>query len=512
MRGRVARTFSRALVASVALAALFGAESASAGTYVATECSTLNPSAADAVSSTNTTVYPRTTDCSETDEGDVGMQVTNTGGVGSSYAYGVWSFPAPSGAVFSEVAFQFKLVNAGGHGASVAIPGAGTWRTPPYPAGWNSIVTVPIIGRAFNLWLECPGNCTPAPGGQAAAYARNLYFTISDGTKPQVIALSGALVSGGVRRGSESISVSATDNASLAGVTVKANGVVIEERQTACDLIPNGPARSFKPCPTFANWNIPVNTETLPDGENSIEACVHDLSFDPRARNSTCETRTIQVDNSCPSSGGTEATAIGAVLQSGNGLPADAIRVRSDRGATARGTLDGPGNVAGSTVCLYENVDLPGDGRELVDTAKVRNDGSFALDVDPGPSRLFDVVYRYDDAVREEEGLRLESVVVPTFKVVGRKMLHNGQNVRFRGRIPGPNADGRGISLQARAGRKWRTFKQVRADSRGEFRGLYRFTQTFGLAQYTFRARVKKQGNYPYSPGHSLLRMVTVRG
>ncbi len=137
----------------------------------------------------------------------------------------------------------------------------------------------------------------------------------------------------------------------------------------------------------------------------------------------------------------------------------------------------------------------------------MRSDGSFALEIDPGPSRSFDVVYRYNDRVAEKKRLHLESVVVPTFKIVGRRSLRNGQNVRFRGRLPGPNADGRGISLQARAGRKWRTFKQVRATSDGTFRGIYRFTQTIGLAQYTFRARVKKQGNYPYSPGHSRLRI-----
>lgn len=497
---------------AAAVVAVVTASPAAAGTYVATECSTLNPLTPDAVSLSNTTVYPRSTDCVAIEAGDVGMQVTNNGGVGPGYAYGVWNFTAPAGTVFNEVAFQFKLVGSGGHGASISIPGAGTWRSPPYPSGWNSIVTVPIIASAFNVWLECPGNCSPAPDGQAAAYARNLYFTISDGTKPQITALGGELLAGGVRRGTESVGVSATDNASITGVTVKANGVVIEERQTVCDLVANGPSRSFRPCPTLAGWSIPVNTELLPDGENSIEVCVHDLSFDPRAQNSACETRTVQVDNSCPSSGGAEATGIAAELQSGNGVPGESIRVRSDRGATARGILDGPGNVAGATVCLYEQVDLPGDGRELVDTARVRNDGSFALDVDPGPSRLFDVVYRYNSTVQERERLRLESVVLPTFKVVGRKMLRNGQNVRFRGRIPGPNADGRGVSLQARAGRKWRTFKQVRADSKGVFRGLYRFTQTFGLAEYTFRARVKKQGNYPYSPGHSTRRSVTVRG
>ena len=65
-------------------------------------------------------------------------------------------------------------------------------------------------------------------------------------------------------------------------------------------------------------------------------------------------------------------------------------------------------------------MDLPGDGRELVDTARVRSDGSFALDVAPGPSRIFDVVYRYNNQVVEKKRLYLESVVAPTFKVVGR--------------------------------------------------------------------------------------------
>ena len=93
----------------------------------------------------------------------------------------------------------------------------------------------------------------------------------------------------------------------------------------------------------------------------------------------------------------------------------------------------GPANVAGSTVCLYEQVDLPGDGRELVDTGKVRNDGSFDLDVAPGPSRNLDVVYRNNNKIVERERLHIDAVVAPQFKVVGRARLVNGQKVRFRG-------------------------------------------------------------------------------
>ena len=369
---------------------------------------------------------------------------------------------------------------------------------------------MPLTATSLTAWLECAGNCPHTPA--AHTYIKDLYFDISDYTAPQVTSLGGSLLSGEVQRGTEELQIAGNDNANLHGVTVRANGITVAERHNPCNIIPGGPAVSFYPCPSTGSWTIPINTELLPDGANSIQVCASDLSFDPGARNLSCDSRAIQVDNSCPSSGGTQSTTLVAGLQAGNGPMGPAVRVASNRGATARGTLSGSGTVAGSTVCLYEQVDLPGDGRELVDTARVRSNGGFALDVDPGPSRLLDVVYRYSNRLLEKKRLHLESVVVPAFKVIGSRSLRNGQNVRFRGYIPGPNADGRAISLQARAGRKWRTFKQVKAGSSGRFFGLYRFTQTLGLAEYTFRARVKRQGNYPYSPGHSKRRQVIVRG
>jgi hypothetical protein len=519
LRGSATRRFRKDVMRAVALAFVLVAmlalttPRAHAGIYVASNCSTYVPGAPDAVSSTNTTVFPRTADCSNLNTTGTGMRIKNSGGVGSGYGYGAWSWYAPAGTLFSELAFQFHVDSDSGHSASITASNAGgalgVWNTPQN--GWQGVGTVPIFATSVTAWLECGSNCAPSPTN-AHTYVRNLYFTISDSTHPQFASLGGQLFSDGVRRGTEEITVSGFDNANLTGISVRANGVLIDERQTSCDVVFGGPAKSFHPCPIAAAWTIPVNTELLPDGENTIEVCLFDLAFDPGAKNATCETRAVQVDNSCPSSGGVQATSLDARLQAGNGPLRTSIRVSSNKGATARGTLDAPGNVAGSTVCLYEQVDLPGDGRELVDTARVRNDGSFALDVDPGPSRLFDVVYRYNSQMVERQRLYLDSVVAPAFNVVGRRSLVNGQNVRFRGHIPGPNAEGRGISLQAQAGRKWRTFKQVKANSTGKFRGLYRFTQTRGLARYTFRARVKKQGNYPYSPGSSKRRKITVRG
>ncbi len=105
----------------------------------------------------------------------------------------------------------------------------------------------------------------------------------------------------------------------------------------------------------------------------------------------------------------------------------------------------------------------------------------------------------------------LDSSVLPTLKVTKSK-LRNGRAVGFRGRIPGPDDDGRAVTMQAKVGKKWRTFKQLSTDANGHFKGKYRFTQTRGRVLYVFRALVKKQGGYPYSPGASPKRKVVVHG
>ena len=397
------------------------------------------------------------------------------------------SSPRPLGSHFSDVEFKYGRQGGSGHSSYITISDSsggllGIWNA---GTGWQHANTDPMSnGHALTTWLDCAGNCPHAP--VAHTYIKDLYFTIQDYTAPEITALGGSVFAGGVRRGSETIEVTGSDGqGGVTGAVVKVNGVVVANPDAPCPSWggpASGPARSFRPCVSSFGWTLVMNTEDGPwaDGENVVEVCVEDLSFDQAASRSDCATRTVMVDNSCPSSGGAQASSIEAGLQGGGGAIRSAIRIRSDRGATVRGTLVGPGRVGGSTVCLYEQVDMPGDGRELVDTTRVRSDGSFALDVTPGPSRIFDVVYRYNNQIVERKRLYLDSVVVPAFRVVGRRSLLNGQNVRFRGLIPGPNADGRGISLQARAGRKWRTFKQVRANSKGEFRGLYRFTQTQG--------------------------------
>jgi hypothetical protein len=219
----------------------------------------------------------------------------------------------------------------------------------------------------------------------------------------------------------------------------------------------------------------------------------------------------VQVDNSCPGSGGTAAADLDAGADIGGELKSRAP-VTSKVQPVIRGSLrDGAGDpVVGATLCIYETVDLPDASRQLVNTATTQGSGRFATRLDAGPSRRIDLVYRYNDRVLGGR-IQLDSRVVPTLEIP-RKRLENGEAAVFRGRVPGPYAEGRAVAMQARVGRKWRTFKQLRTDSDGRFHGRYRFTQTSGRVQYTFRALIKRQNGYPYEPGSSRKRRLVVQG
>lgn len=268
---------------------------------------------------------------------------------------------------------------------------------------------------------------------------------------------------------------------------------------------------ALKPCPNSASQQLAIDTQRDPgwtNGPNEVLICSTDAGGNVSM---PCVRRTVQVDNSCPGSGGTAAADLEGGLDVGGQLKARAT-VTSNVQPVIRGSLrDGAGSpVVGGTICVYETIDLPDASRQLLSTATTQGNGHFATRLDPGPSRRLDFVYRYNDRTLGGR-VQLDSRVVPTLQIP-QKSLENGDAAVFRGGVPGPNADGRAVAMQARVGRKWRTFKQLRTDSDGRFRGKYRFTQTSGRVSYLFRALVKRQSGYPYEPGSSRKRKLVVHG
>ncbi len=285
---------------------------------------------------------------------------------------------------------------------------------------------------------------------------------------------------GGAVSGVQTINATVTDAGGGArSIVVYVNGIA-SVSDNFCPQ-PLGGYPSLKPCPGSSGARaLQLDTEHgagWVNGSNAVRIC----GYDAAGNQSACIQRTVQVDNSCPGSGGSAATKLDAGAESRGQLVRRATVTSNDQPVVRGSLTDGSGQpVAGATVCVYQTTDLPDAGKEPVTRVTTQANGHFATRLDAGPSRVVDVAYRYN-TIRLSDRVELDSTVVPVFRIPKKKRhSRNGQATAFKGWLPGPNADGRAVALQARTGRKWRTFKQLRTDPGGRFRGKYRFLHTRG--------------------------------
>jgi len=145
-------------------------------------------------------------------------------------------------------------------------------------------------------------------------------------------------------------------------------------------------------------------------------------------------------------------------------------------------------------------------------TATADANGFYVLRLPSGPTRRIDVKALAPGAssvsckraiVRTRAGVTLKT----------NRRVRPGGTVRFRGRLKGLPVPGRGklVELQAFDGGKWRTFAQPRSRTNGRYKAVYRLRRTFGPRTFTFRARVRREGGYPYELGYSRKVRVRVR-
>jgi hypothetical protein len=422
-----------------------------------------------------------------------------------------WRFTAASGTRFTTANALVHYGNDSGFAAasfSNGLPAFNVFATCATPS--SCFTTASANGATiFEIRLQCFGspNCH---SDWAYAWTTNFNATVQDGSSPGITA-GGSLLSGDVVRGVQSLQATATDlGGGARSVSVNVNGIH-SRGVDFCRPSYGGRYTALKPCPGVSSQLLAVDTQKDPgwtNGPNNVVICSADVGGNISPH---CVRRTVQVDNSCPGSGGTAAADIEVGADVAGELKSRAP-VTSNVQPVIRGSLrDGAGSpVPGATVCIYETINLPDASRELLSSVTTQGNGRFATRLDAGPSRRLDLVYRYNSSVLGDQ-IQLDSKVVPTLEIA-KKSLTNGDAARFSGGVPGPNADGRAVALQARVGRKWRTFKQLRTDSDGQFRARYRFTQTSGRVRYVFRALVKRQSGYPYEPGGSRKRKLVVSG
>jgi hypothetical protein len=501
---------------------------AHAGSYRVDECTPHRISAPDAVYTVSAPgaygLFRASANCTSGD----GMALSPSQSWGQP-VYGMWTVTAPPGTTIlggSTTSFISDTsccgavtgTNWDGYTATYNDAGARTILSDEAGTTPKSLPNAPQRTVAVVMNCGLGGGCGP-PGNTAFAELTYVSLTLADSQSPTVTGFGGELVAGGSHSGTQSLTVTAADVGSgVSDAIIKVNGSEIGRPAVAGCSADADAAYQFRPCPSNATVSMPaVNTDDSPwqTGPNTLEACPRDYANNGSGPNvGACASTTVYIDNSCPASTGPKvATNVDAALQSGKSPARSSLAVKSTDKTTVLGDLTGPtGTVAGATVCVYERLDLPNQPRTLVTTTNTHRDGSFETQIPPGPSRVFDVVYRYNNKQVESGHLQLDSTVVPDLKLSPRH-LANGHNLHFKGHIPGPFNEGRSITLQARVGRVWRTFKQLQSRDDGAFRGRYKFkNSTLARARYTFRARVKSQNGYPYQPGSSKRKHVIVRG
>ncbi len=422
--------------------------------------------------------------------------------------YVVWQWTAPQNTIFKTAQTNLHYYTHGGYGPMTSGSGS-----PGYSAvgGGGDQWVVPVQSNTsfYAIYERCFAN--PCSSTSAFSYITDFYAEVQDLAAPSISA-TGEMLDGGVVSGVQTITAAVGDSGGgVRSIAVDVNGIQSAHLNICGPDLDEVTYSHLKPCPGSSGPRaIQLDTEHgagWVNGANDVRICGYDVG----GNESPCVRRTVSVDNSCAASGGSAATSLDSGADVGGQLRRRA-QLTSKESPVIRGTLkDSGGNpISGASVCVYQTTELPDAGRELATVATTQANGRFATRLDAGPSRTVDLVYRHNTK-KLSDRVELGSTVVPTL-AIPHKHLVNGQAARFLGRLPGPNAEGRAVALQARVGRKWRTFKQVQTREGGRFRGRYRFTQTIGRVRYVFRALVKSQSGYPYDPGASHKRKVVVRG
>lgn len=212
-------------------------------------------------------------------------------------------------------------------------------------------------------------------------------------------------------------------------------------------------------------------------------------------------------------SGATERARLSAYVGKGRSTT---IRVPHGRATRITGRLaDAEGNpIRGAVVNVQVGVRMPGTALEDVGTVTTDRNGEYAYTLPPGPSRL--VRFAYRSHLGDTHFADTTDVVVMVRAGVTLKprptKLRNGSATTFTGTVARP-LPRRGVlvDLQARVGKRWRTFAVARTNRSGRYRVRYRFRNTYRTTTFKFRARVRRDSSYPYLDGFSRTVRVHVK-
>jgi hypothetical protein len=373
--------------------------------------------------------------------------------------------------------------------------------------------------------------------------------SLIDRLTPTIAQVAGAAATGTTWAGPQPLSFTASDKGSgVFRVDVEVDGSVVQTIPASSDgrCVDGTGTRDFAfpvPCPLQVSGNVEIDTAGLPAGQHTVTVYVEDAAGN-RAVVLPPSSRLIVNDHravgyyangmffnprfATPRTANGDGAVSGAnlsaafVRQVGKGRSRHSVRramreVRFSQSPTVRGTLSAPSGepIANATVFIGQQP----EGQQWRLDGAVRTDSAGDFVYRPAarhPNRQLRAVYfPFSDSHENASSDPLELRVRAGMTLhVSRRSLRNGQRLVFTGRVLGAlPAAGIAVTLQAKVGRHYRSFRQLRASSGtgGRIRTAYRFERTTGPVRYRFRLKVVRQAGLPFQSGASPVVAVSVR-
>ena len=420
--------------------------------------------------------------------------------------------------------------------------------------------TTDSLDLADASWLRLAVVCLPlystpcrsrldAPFESARFFVKAATVALVDRFAPIVQAVGGAAVTDTTWTGPEPLTFSATDRGGgLYRVLVEADGVVVKAIGAVSDdrCVDQTGGRDFAyavPCPTQGAGAVSIAATDLPGGQHTVAAYLEDAAGnrtallpptpklivnDYRAVGYYANGAFFNPRFATPRAANGDGAVTGATLSAGfvrhvgRGRSRHSVlratrEVRFSQRPTVRGTLTAPSGkpIASATVFIGQQP----EGEQWRLDGAVRTDSAGEFVYRPAaqhPNRRLQAVYfPFSDSHETVASGPLDLRVRAGMTLhVSRRSLRNGQRLVFTGRILGSlPAAGVAVTLQAKVGRHYRSFRQLRASSGtgGRIRTAYRFERTTGPVRYRFRLKIVRQAGLPFQSGTSPVVAVSVR-
>ena len=296
---RCARKAARRGLITIGVVVAMTTAPAHAGTYPVTGGCEWSPSNSDA---TKLAVFG---DCTE-------LTVRHVRGAFHTLAgtWGQWTFYAPPGTVIGTTRMSGEVNGSAGWEASIFTDSGATLTTCPGPlcprsytlaSGW-------LGSTALALRLRCTASsCSNHDPLKGAVTARGIVINLSDSSAPGLSVTGGDLLSGW-RRGTASVSVSASDNVGIKLDRLLVDGAVREQRLRSCSW------GARVPC-SNGGAVLTLDTTRVSDGQHTVRLEAVDAADNVGGRSYT-----IWLDNTPPAAPLETALAGGSSWRAANGF------------------------------------------------------------------------------------------------------------------------------------------------------------------------------------------------